>query len=119
MVNFINTVGRLGGFQQILDRIEAESTGASELSLLALYVACLGKAAPMFHKKFVLDYFEKVEVAANAKILRATTGQLRSTRKERFDEIVDGIYKTLLPRITTRDLASLDHDRTLVNLELG
>ena len=73
----------------------------------------------MFNKKFDLIYFKKVELAVNAKILHATTGQLKSTRKERFDEIVDGIYKTLLPRITTRDLASLDHDRTLVNLELG
>jgi len=41
--------------------------------LLANYVDCIAKCAPVYHKQFVVSYFEKLEKAVREKILRATS----------------------------------------------
>jgi len=37
-----------------------------------LYVDCIAKCTPIYHKQFVADYFEKYEKAVREKILGST-----------------------------------------------
>ena len=71
LVRLVNRLGALGAFDKILERIETESDTTDELRLQAHYIDCLSGAAPLFHKSFANSYFERLEKAAVAKILRA------------------------------------------------
>jgi len=119
LIDFINSFGRLGGFRIILERFQAESGDANELGSLVVLVDCIAKAAPVYHKQFVANYFEPLEKAAREKILRANITQLRTVSGKKFDEILEALYKHLLPRVTSRDAASLECDRNLVTLEIA
>ena len=49
-IDFINAFGHHQGFEKILERIKAKSRDPNELSLLALYIECLAKCAPIYHR---------------------------------------------------------------------
>ena len=64
-------------------------------------------------------YFEPLEKAARQRILGAKTAELKKVGGKKFEELLDALYKNMLPRITSRDAASLESDRNLVTLEIA
>jgi hypothetical protein len=50
-------------------------------------------------------------MAVRDKILGASSAQLRNIKKERIDEILEFLYKVLLPRTGSRDAVSLNSDK--------
>ena len=91
--------------------IVAETGNLNELSLLAAQIECLAKGAPVYHKQFAVNYLPALEMAVRDKILGASSAQLRNIKKERVEEILEFLYKVLLPRIGSRDAVSLNSDK--------
>lgn len=56
----------------------------------------------MYHKSFVDNYFLRLADAVEDKLANATEAQLRAVRRERIDEIVDRVWRTLLSRVYDR-----------------
>ena len=56
----------------------------------------------MFHKSFIDNYFSRLADAVEEKLANATEAQLRAVRRERIDEIVDRVWKTLMARVYDR-----------------
>jgi hypothetical protein len=122
LIDFLNTFGRLGGFEKLVERMSdfgPEASEADELTFIGLIVESIAKCACVLHQGVVAEFLEKIEKAALDKIMRATNRQQRSTSKETTDEIVDKLYKDVLPRIASRDAAGLFCDRQLATLDIG
>jgi len=119
LIDFINTFGRLGGLDKMLERVSQAEGDANELTLLSLVVENVAKCSCVFHQTVVNEYFEKLEAAAMKKILGATNAQLRNTSKETTDEIVENIYKEILLRLASRDGTALYCDKQVAILEIG
>jgi hypothetical protein len=79
----------------------------------------LAKCACVLHQGVVNEYFEQIESAALKKILGATNRQHRNTNKETTDEIVENLYKEILPRLASRDAVGLSCDKQLAILDMG
>lgn len=71
LIDFLNLFGNLGGFDKMLAAIQQEPRSTNDLNLMGSYVQCLGKSAPVFHRKFAEDFFPKLEEAARASMLSA------------------------------------------------
>lgn len=83
----------------------------------------------MFHREFVDEVFPQLEKEVIALILRAKPAMLRLTKKPKFDEILDSLYKHILPRleqphrgnetIQVRDPVQLGCERNVVSCSIG
>ena len=74
-INFINTFGRLGGFDKMMKIMEGVKENdhtimtslpvKDALPLISTFCECLGKASPLFHKtfayKFMPDFIEMIK----------------------------------------------------------
>ena len=99
------------------------------LNLLCYYCLFFEKAAPVFHRQFVDEVFPQLEKEVIALILRAQPAMLRLTKKPKFDEILDSLYKHILPRleqphrgtetIQVRDAVQLGCERNVVSCSIG
>lgn len=110
----MNTFGRLGGFESLFKRIhdfEESQKHDDELKYLAAVVENLAKCGCVLHQSVATEYFEQLESVALKKILGATNRQLRNTNKETTDEIVENLYKEILPRLASRDAVGLACDK--------
>lgn len=119
LIDFLNLFGNLGGFEKMLATINNESQNAHDINLMGSYVNCLGKSAPVFHKKFAEEFILNLEQTVRRKMLRAETAQLRVTKKERFDDIIDALYDRLMPRVKSLDKTDLSNSKTLITCEIG
>jgi hypothetical protein len=119
LIDFLNEFGRLGGFDKIMERVEAHEKGKEELILLSAYTECFAKSAPVMHRKFVDKYFKRFEAAAVKSMLEANEQQLRATRRERFDDMIESLFKFLLPRLADRSPHDLNRDKGMLQVKLG
>lgn len=99
LTGFINAFGRLGGFDMMLKTVQDENQHQNGLVLVSAYLECLARSAPMYHRKFVDTYFKTFIDALQTKMISSSPQQLRVAKKERFDDMVENIYKKLLPRL--------------------
>ena len=104
----------MGGFDRLIERMEdfgPKANEADELNMVGLVIENIAKCTCVLHQGVVKEYFEKIEKATLAKVLRATNRQQRNTNKETTDEIVEKLYKDILPRLASRDATGLFCDR--------
>lgn len=73
--------------------------------LVSAYVECLAKSAPNYHKQIVDSFFQPFIDAVLKSMLLSTPQQLRVTKKERFDDVTENIFKKLTVRIGNKSLA--------------
>lgn len=112
----------MGGFGKLVERMVdfgPEANEADELNFIGVIIDSIAKCACVLHQGVVNEYLEQFERAAVDKIMKATNRQQRSTSKEVTDEIIDKLYKEILPRLASRDAAGLFCDRHLATLDIG
>lgn len=119
LIDFLNLFGNLGGFEKMLSILQEESRSTNDLNLMGSYVECLGKSAPVFHRKFAEEFIPKLEEVVRAKMLGAQTAQLRVTKKERFDDVIDALFSRLMPRVKRLDQTDLSNAKTIITCEIG
>jgi hypothetical protein len=95
----INDFGRAGGFEDILKLIASPKTTLTHVYYI---VEMLSNCQRMYHKSFIDNYFARLADTVEEKLANASEAQLRAVRRERIDEIVDKVWKTLLSRVYDR-----------------
>ena len=110
----MNQFGATGGFEDILKVIAAPDT-----TLTHVFYLCdmLSKCQRMYHKSFVDNYFHRLADAVEQKLLSATVAQLKAVRKERIDELIEKVWKSLLLRL--HDAVALEIVRGKVIVKVG
>lgn len=124
MINFLNEFGRLGGFDAVMDhcericRSQQDKTVATvpaklALPLLSTYCEALGKASPVFFKTFAHSYIPKLIELVKRTLLTASPDQLRHTKREFIEELMDLLHKNLMFRLGNKDQAGLTEDKNI------
>ena len=92
---------------------------APQTSLAHVFYICdmLSKCQRMYHKSFVDNWFTRFADTIEEKIVNATEEQLKAVKKERIDEIIDKVWKTLLARV--HDTFTLEIVRGKVIVKIG
>ena len=110
----VNKFGAAGGFESILQVISSPKT-----SLTHVFYICdmLAKCQRMFHKSFVDYYFAQFADTVEEKLVHATVAQLKAANRERLDELIDKVWKTLLARL--HDSFALEVVRGKVIVKVG
>lgn len=103
----------------MMERVEQRNPDQTELLLLTAYTDCLAKAAPMFHRQFVDEFFRKFIDSVQKALLESSREQLRVTKKEKFDEFAESVYKKLLPRVGQAPSAQGLLDKLVFSIDLG
>ena len=68
------------------------------LEHLCAMVGFFVKSHQMYHKQFVDAYYDRFRDAVQAKLLSATTAQLRAIKLARIEEMIAQVWQTLLLR---------------------
>jgi hypothetical protein len=97
---FLNTFGRLGGFDMILQRIEQNLPDQLEMLLIATYAECIALSAPLFHRSFVDEYFAKFQSAMEKRLLNSSKAQLRHLKKEKVDKVIENMFEKFVLRLS-------------------
>ena len=130
LINFLNDFGRLGGFDLIMDHCERicksqqDKTVATipakfALPLMSTYCEALGKASPVFFKPFAHKFIPKILEYAKKTLLTASPDQLRHTKREFIEELIDLMHKGLMFRLGLKDKQGLDEEKNLFQLQVG
>ena len=80
------------------------------------YLEHISRSSLVLHKAFVLDFYEPLCDAVLDKVMNASEAQLKSTRKERFEDIlkaIDDLYHR------TRDSDLRKETMNNINLQLA
>lgn len=117
LVEVINSFGRLGGFDKMLE-IMTDKDKPIDFDMLAHYMECLGKVYPMYHRDFIGKFAKEIQEAVQKAILNAPEASIRNVRKEKIESIVSRL-EDLLKRVYTydereRQIAFLNMDITLM-----
>ena len=112
-INFINTFGRKGGFEKISEIIDAimhndfgkmgSLSVKDALPLMSTYCECLGKIAPLLHKTFAHKFIPQFIERIKATLLNSNPDQLRDTKREFIEELLNHMHKGLLFRLGGHD----------------
>jgi len=118
MIQFLNLFGELGGYQKILDKLSNKNGSEQPISfeLASCYLEQLSNCSILFHRSFVNQYFDPLIEAVRFKLLQASEAQLRTVRKERFDEILKSL-ETLLLR--TKSNEEKKNEIAMLHLDLA
>ena len=113
-LDMVNKFGEDGGFENILKVIGSPNTSLTHIFYI---VDLLSKCQRMYHKSFVDNYFQRLADTIEEKIVNTTLDQLKAVRKERIEELIEKVWKTLLLRL--HDSTSLEIIRGKVIIRMG
>jgi len=99
LVNLVNKIGELGGFQKILDRLN-DTENWAPIEVVSHICAILGNIHCILHRDFALEYIPKFKDAVWRNILKSPDSNLRNFTKERIDTIIQA-FDPLLKRIVS------------------
>ena len=96
LVSLINKFGEQGGFESLISMVTKPEVSLESLfSMVSFFV----KSEQMYHRQFVDAYYTKFSQAVEAKLLSATSAQLRTFKLTRIEEIITAVWQKLLLRI--------------------
>lgn len=99
MINeFLNTFGRLGGFDLMLKRMREVNQDQMELYLVSSYIESVASAGPLFHKQFVNEYFDQFLQAVKQSLLGSSKAQLRLLKYDKINKIVEILFQKFVNR---------------------
>ena len=95
-IALFNKFGNEGAFESLLSLIAHPETSLENLrDIVSFFV----ESQTVFHKQFVDSYYERFSDAVEAKLLSATTNQLRQIKLTRIEEIIRLVWERLLLRL--------------------
>jgi len=95
MINLINKIGEMGGFERMLQRI-ADTDNWAPIEITSLIVTILGNIHAVLHRDFCYDYVPRLKEAVWRNLLKSPDSNIRNFTKERIDNIIqafDGLLK--------------------------
>ncbi len=94
-VAIVNKFGEAGGYESLIKVISMPDLSLENLFHIVSFIA---KSHQMFHKQFVDAYYDRFRDAVEAKLLSATSAQLRSIKLKRIEEIITSVWQNMLLR---------------------
>ncbi len=114
LVALLNKFGAADGFDKLLAVVRRAETSLEHVYYL---LDMLSKAASLYHRSFVRQFWPRLRDAVQAKLLGATSQQLRQIKKERVDDLVVCLWDRLMGRLYGE--ADLQVQKQIFNLDIG
>lgn len=92
LVLWVNTLGSLGLFDRILDRI-TDRKNWCPIDFLSNILLALGNLYGMFFRKFALDYLQKILDASMQNVLDSPESNFRNFTKDKIEGVIQGLEK--------------------------
>lgn len=112
--DLINSFGQNEGFQKVLDIIAKEDTTLEHVFYILDWMS---KCSKMFHRSFVLQYWQKLLDTVQDKVLQAPEAQLRKINKSRVDDLVVCLWDRLMDRLFAYQDTQIK--KQIFNLDIG
>jgi len=92
LILWVNTLGSLGLFDKILDRI-CDKKNWCPIDFLANLLLALGNLHGMFYRKFSLNYLQKILDGSIQNVLESPESNFRNFTKDKIEGVVNGLEK--------------------------
>lgn len=112
LILWVNTLGSMGLFQKILDRI-TDKKNWCPIDFLANLLMALGNLHGVFYRKFAIDYLQKVLDGAFYNVLNTPESNFRNFTKDKIEGVITGLEKIVKRLYTLKDRYEIIENFTL------
>ena len=92
LITWINTLGGMGLFDKILERI-SDTKNWCPIDFLSNLLLALGNIYGIFYRKFALDYLQKILQASINNVLNSPESNFRNFSKDKIEGVILGLEK--------------------------
>lgn len=92
LILWVNTLGGMGLFDRILERI-SDRKNWCPIDFLSNLLLALGNLHGLFYRKFALSYLQKIVDLAMQNVLESPESNFRNFNKDKIDGVINGLEK--------------------------